>query len=113
MSGPTARTGGVIGPPTALVAVADLDRAERRAIEAGDWPQLGAVLDQQRELWQQLAAAAHCPDARTALQHLYRVRRRNHALIAAQAEDLRRRLLSARQGQAGLAAYGDRAGSGI
>lgn len=100
MSRAGAQTSGLIGPQTPLAAVADLDRAERHAIATGDWLKLGEVLHRQRELWQQLVGATGSPDALAALRCLYRVRQRNHALIAAQADELRQRLLEAQQAQA-------------
>ena len=93
----TASSGGLTVFGDGMRAVAELDRAEREAIEAGDWARLQHVLERQRALWRELtrAAGSDANESVTALKYLYSVRRRNHQLIAARAEAMRRRLVDA------------------
>ncbi|MGD9494915.1 MAG: hypothetical protein AB7Y46_01270 [Armatimonadota bacterium] len=85
-----------------LRRVADLDRAEREAIDGGRWDEVDDVIGAQKRLWRELMALAE--DEATAdaavepLNALYRVRRRNHALIQHTCTELRRQLAVARAG---------------
>lgn len=88
-----------------------LDRAELEAIEAGEWEELDAILEAQKDLWRELVPmvrdgnGADGDEAREALIALYQMRRRNHARIEAVLVQMRRRLVSAHAAADGSARY--------
>ncbi len=92
--------------------VHELGRAERVAIDAGDWEALDSILDGQRALWQELVSIAGddgdsegSREALQALQALYQVRRRNHSLIERSLAELRRCLAVAHAQTSAVSTY--------
>ncbi len=89
-----------------------LDIAEREAIEAGDWAQLGHILAEQRSLWGELVCMVKTNGpgagaAAAAIAQLHEVRRRNHGVIEQQSIECRSRLSEVSQTREALAAYSE------
>ncbi len=111
-TGTDAGQGRVADGDTPVEKIRALGRAEREAISANDWDGLEQILEQQKALWSQLLddarrddTSAECREAREALNALYEIRRRNHALIERSFGELRRRLTTAHTGSGAKSAY--------